>query len=438
MKASNSAKTLSPPDADRVLNPMTVSFASAPDSTSLPAVSISAASSSLSAPLFKDLVRSSIEYQWGRFAYYKQLCASQGLALADLLAIIAEGAYYRLPSVASSAFKLSKSLVEDLNDLSGPGVFQVSSSTSGDPSYVYTSPEELESITHRYSETFGAFGVSLGIAFAPSLRILRALSRKAALKGKKAVLRMLLGLEGSYAHYDQTYVTVDVDVFRTALNRAVGRPSAIRKMPASAVASIIRSAEERGLPISFGGLTLLFRPYLDEFREGEFQLHDKGHVTFGGGGYSGAKGSIRAEKIDKPAFIARIGSVFGIDASFWSTNIKDIYSFTETSAQIDGFWSRDLNDFLFRVTPEYRLYIVDPETEAPLRAGRGLIKVIAPYGSGRPTAANTSVLQFDAAEIVSVQPDGWVESFTRVSRFEGAEAPGTVGCAFKAAEIAGV
>jgi hypothetical protein len=42
------------------------------------------------------------------------------------------------------------------------------------------------------------------------------------------------------------------------------------------------------------------------------------------------------------------------------------------------------------------------------------------------------------AEIVSVQSDGCVESFTHVSRFEGAEAPGTVGCAFKAAEIAGV
>ena len=276
----------------------------------------SAATSSLSAPLFQNLVRSSIEYQWNRFVYYRQLCARQGLNLPDLLAFIADGAYHRLPSVASSAFKLSKGLVEELNDFSGPGVFQVSSSTSGDPSYVYASPEELESIIHRYSETFGAFGVSLGIAFAPSLRILRALSRKAALRGKKAVLRMLLGLEGSYAHYDSTYVTVDVDVLRTVLNRAVGRPSAIRKMSASTVASIIRSAEERGSPISFGGLTLLFRPYLDEFREGEFHLHDKGHVIFSGGGYSGAKGSIRAENIDKPAFVARIGSVFGIEPSF--------------------------------------------------------------------------------------------------------------------------
>jgi hypothetical protein len=387
---------------------------------------------------FQDLVRSSIGYQWSRFPYYRHLCASQGLTLADLMLIIFDGAYHRLPSVASTAFKLSKGLVEDLNDLSGPGVFQVSSSTSGDPSYVYTSPEELAHITARYGQTFGFSGVPVGLAFAPSLRILRALSKKANLKGKKAVLRMLLGLEGGNAHYDRTYVTVDVDLPKTLLNRVSGRPAALRKMSTAAVASIIHDAEESGQAISLGGLTLLLRPYLDEFREGEFQLHDKGHVAFSGGGYSGAKGSIRGAKIDKPAFIARIGDVFGIDPVFWAANIKDIYSFTETPAQIEGFWSRDLDDFLFRPAPDHRVYIVDPETETPLRAGRGLVKVVAPYVSGRPTAANTSVLQFDTAEIVSVEPDGRVGSFSRVSRFAGAEAQGTVGCAFKAAEIAGV
>jgi len=397
-----------------------------------------AAEAVLSESRFQDLVRASIGHQWTRFAYYRHLCAGQGLSLADLMSIIADGAYHRLPSVASSAFKLSKGLIEELNDLSGPGVFQVSSSTSGDPSYVYTSPEELAHITARYGETFGFTGVPIGLAFAPSLRILRALSKKAGLKGKEAVLRMLLGLEGGNAQYEQTYVTVDVNVLKTVLNRVAGRPASLRKMSAADVASIVLDAQERGRPISLGGLTLILRPYLDEFREGQFQLHDKGHVAFSGGGYSGAKGSIRGAKIDKPAFVARIGSVFGIDPAFWSKNIKDIYSFTETPAQIEGFWDRDLDDFLFRPAPDHRVYIVDPETEKPLRSGRGLVKVVAPYSSGRPTAVNTSVLQFDEAEIVSARPDGRVESFSHVARFAGAEAPGTVGCAFKAAEIAGV
>jgi hypothetical protein len=387
---------------------------------------------------FRDLVRASIESQWDRFAYYRQLCAKRNVTRADLVAFVGAGAFHQLPSVASSAFKLSKGLIEDLNDLAVPGVFQVSSSTSGDPSYIYTSPEELAHITSRYGETFAFPGASVGLAFAPSLRILRALSKKAEYGGKKAVLRMMLGLEGSNAQYERTYTTVDVEVLKTLLNRVAGRPASLKKMSAAEVGSIVHHAEALGQAVSLGGLTLLLRPYLDEFREGEFRLHDKGHVAFSGGGYSGAKGTIRGAKIEKPDFVARIGAVFGIEPELWGTNIKDIYSFTETAAQIEGFWDRDQADFLFRPASDCRVYIVDPETDRPLSTGRGLIKVVAPYLTGRPTAANTCVLQFDEAEIVSAEADGRVIAFTHASRFAGVEAAGTVGCAFKAAEIAGV
>ncbi len=387
---------------------------------------------------FRDLVRAGIESQYGRFAYYRQLCARRGVSFADLLAFVDDGAYDRLPAVASTAFKLSKGLVEELNDLSAPGVFQLSSSTSGDPSYVYTAPEDLAHITARYGETFGFPGVtSIGLAFAPSLRILRALSKKGAYKGRPAALRMMLGLEGGNSHYERTITTVDVDIAKTLVNKLIGRPASVRKMTGAAVAAVVRDAETRGLPISLGGLTLLLRPYLDEFREGEFHLHDKGYVAFSGGGYSGAKGSIRGAKIDKPAFVGRIGAVFGIEPEHWGTNVKDIYSFTETPAQIEGYWSRELGDFLFRPGPDSRVYIVDPETERPLRSGRGLVKVVAPSHIGRPGAANISVLQFDEAEILEAAEDGRAVAFSRVSRAAGAESPGTVGCAFKAAEISG-
>jgi len=386
---------------------------------------------------FRDLLRAGIEVQWDRFAYYRQLCAKRNVNKDDLLAFVADGAYHKLPSVASSAFKLSKGMIEELNDLSVPGAFQVSSSTSGDPSYVYTSPEELERITARYGETFGFAGVPVALGFAPSLRILRALSKKAAYRGRKAVLRMMLGLEGGNANYEKTYTTVDVVVLKTVLNRFAGRPACVRKMSAAEVAAIVREADGQGQAVSLGGLTLLLRPYLDEFREGEFDLRGKGYVVFSGGGYSGAKGSIKAAKIDKPGFVARIGAVFGIEPERWATHIKDIYSFTETPAQIEGFWDRGFEDFLFRPAADHRVYIVDPDTEMPLRSGRGLIKIVAPCSTGRPASANTCVLQFDEAEIVRLRADGAVESFTRVSRCAGIESAGTAGCAFKAAEISG-
>ena len=81
---------------------------------------------------------------------------------------------------------------------------------------------------------------------------------------------------------------------------------------------------------------------------------------------------------------------------------------------------------------------MDPDTELPLRSGRGLIKIVAPAASGHPAAANTSVLQFDTAEIIKASAGGQVESFTRIARYEAAGVSGTEGCAFKAAEIAGV
>jgi|GEM_PF-812398 len=390
------------------------------------------------APGFRELLRASILHQYDRFDYYRRLCTHGNLARRDLESIVTDGAYYRLPSVVSTAFKLSKGLIEDLNDLSAQGVFQVSSSTSGDPSYVLTSPDDLAAVTARYGRTFVAPGSTVGLAFAPALRILRALSRKAARVGRKAVLRMQLALEGGSRKVDEMHVTVDIDLPGTLRNRLLGRPPVIDKMPSAAVGSVIRAAEARGSDISLGGLTLLLNPYLADFRDGEFSLHGKGHVAFSGGGYSGAKGSIRGEKIDKPAFVERLSSVFGIDPALRRTNIKDVYSFTESPAQVEGYWEPDLGDFLFSPSEDCRVYIVDPETELPLRSGRGLIKVVAPGAAGCPAAANVSVLQFDTAEIVQASAGGEVESFSRIARYRAAGVSGTEGCAFKAAEIAGV
>lgn len=390
-------------------------------------------------PAFADALLASLECQWERFPYYRHLCARRGVALEDLRAFVRAGDFSRVPSVATPAFKRSKGLLRELNDLSAPGDLQVSSSTSGDPSYVLTSPEELDRVRDRYRRTFGVPGVSTGLGFAPSARILGAMSKMAAFPGlrRKTVGRMHLAMEGGGAHYRDFHTTVDVNVARTLVNRALGKPASLRKMPAAEVAAIVRSAEREGRPIAVGGVSLLLRPYLEELGDGAFHLGSRGFVTFSGGGYSGAKGSIRGEKIDKPAFIAKIGAVFGIEPGLWATNVKDIYGFTETPALFEGYWDVSRSEFVFRggdPNPEAKVFIVDPETERPLRAGRGLIKVVAPAAAGRPASANVCVLQFDEAEVVSTAADGSAASFCRVSRLTGVAAEG---CAFKAAEIGG-
>lgn len=383
---------------------------------------------------FGALLLENITSQWKRFPYYKHLCDGQGISLPDLKAFVEAQEYHRVPSVLSSAFKLSKGLLLDLNDLSVPGIMQVSSSTSGDASFVHTSNAEAGVIRESYRRTFGIPGVDLAIGFAPSLRILRALSKKSYSKGA-AALRMLLALEGSVSHYKEFYISLDVDLLRTVLNKAIHRPAAIRKMRVEMIRNIIAGAESSKRPLTIGGVALLLRPYLDELGDGAFNLHDLMYVVFSGGGYSGIKGSIRGAKIDKPEFMEKIARVMGIDRQFWPLRFKDIYGFTETPALFEGFWNIEAEDFVFRPGPDARLYIVDPETEAPLRQGRGLLKIIAPSYSGNPAAANVCVLQSDAADIVSAREDGSVEAITRIARFEGASVEG---CAFKAAELGGL
>jgi len=116
-----------------------------------------------------------------------------------------------------------------------------------------------------------------------------------------------------------------------------------------------------------------------------------------------------------------------------SSNLKDLYSFTESSAVNEGFWSEEIDDFLFETWQESRAYVVDPETEKPLKSGEGLLKFITPYTNGNPSAANVSVLQFDNATIRASLPNYIVTHFSHIKRATNASVEG---CAYKAEEIA--
>ena len=114
--------------------------------------------------------------------------------------------------------------------------------------------------------------------------------------------------------------------------------------------------------------------------------------------------------------IEKIASVFGINKTAFSTNLKDIYAFTENSATNEGYWSEDYEDYLFETWHESRAYIVDPDTEEPLKSGEGLLKFITPYTNGNPSAANVSVLQSDIATIRGVKPNFIVSHFSHIKR----------------------
>lgn len=382
---------------------------------------------------FKELLNENIENQWRKYEYYRNICAEKKKSLEDLKSAVSNEEYYEIPGIISTAFKKSRNLVKELNDLSVPGLFQVSSSTSGDPSYIYTSMHEIERITNNYKLTFGIEGVSSAIGFAPSLRIMDGLSKKAGYLGKKSVLRMKLALEGGKNHYDQIDFTVDISIIKTLFSMLFkGSPVLIKKTKEEVI-EFIKKIENKGNNVAIGGFVLLLSPYLDELKENSFKLGKNGFVVFSGGGYGGNKGSIVGKKINKPEFIKRIGSVFGIEKKYWATNIKDIYAFTESSATHEGFWNTDIDDFVFESWHESKIFIVDPETEKPLKKGSGLLKIIMPYAAGDPSSANVSIVQKDMAEIIEVDENFVVKKFSHIKRFGGSSLEG---CGYKADEIA--
>ena len=382
---------------------------------------------------YKELLKESLTSQWNKFEYFRNICQKKNRSIQDLIKAIDNEEYYQIPAVAATAFKKSKGLIKNLSDFSQKGKFQVSSSTSGDPSYIYTNQAELDKILDNYRLTFGIEGVSRAIGFSPSIRILDALSKKAGYMGYQSIARMKIALDAAEIHYKDLIFTLDVDLFRTLLSKVVNGKAVLKRKPFNEITEIISDAERNHEKISLGGIVLLLYPYLNQMKEGQFNLGDNVYFAFSGGGYSGSKGSIRGEKVNKPEMSRKISSVFGIDKKQLSTNLKDIYGSTESSAINEGYWCEDIDDFLFETWHESRAYIVDPETEEPLKSGEGLLKFITPYSDGNPSAANVSVLQFDNATIRESKANFIVTHFSHIKRATNASIEG---CAYKAEEIA--
>ena len=381
---------------------------------------------------FKELLYESVKTQWEKFHYYRTICKKKGFKLEDLKKIIDNEEYYQLPSVVATAFKKSKGLIRDLNDLSMDGKFQVSSSTSGDPSYIYTSPIESDRVLNNYRLTFGIKDVSKALAFSPSIKILSAISRKSGYLGKKSTARMKYALDAANMHYRRIIFTVDINLLLTIPSLLFkGRPI-LKKTSLREVITCLKESEDLNERISIGGIVLLLAPYLDQMKEGQFSFNDKLQVVLSGGGYSGAKGTIKGNRIIKKDLVNNISSIFGMERKYLSTNIKDIYGFTECPSTHEGYWSDELEDFKFKTWRDSRAYVVDPETEKPLKHGEGLLKFITPYTDGNPSACNVSLLQLDLATIVNMQDDYRVTEFSYIKRLQTSSVEG---CAYKAEAI---
>ena len=165
----------------------------------------------------------------------------------------------------------------------------------------------------------------------------KALSKRAGYLGKEAEMRMKLAVEAVEICAGRFYYSVTLDVFKTCFTMLVRGSPTFSKMPVKELVSIIESAEKKNQPVGLGGIALLLEPYLSQLKDGSFNLHRNAMFLFSGGGYSGLKGGMVGKRIDKPAFVGKIGAVFGVDQKYWRTNITDVYAFTETPEIYEGY-----------------------------------------------------------------------------------------------------
>ncbi len=395
----------------------------------------------------KEKLKETFITMYEKFPFYQEVCKNENITKKDLEKIIDNEEFYKLPGVWAESFKRGKGLIEEINDKTAISqykkgdvlYFQMSSSTSGDPSYVLTNEEELRRTIDNFSKIFKKEGVSVVYVFMPSKKLLDLEGKLGAYKGIPTTLRVGLSLHGLEELYNDVRYYVNLDFKKVLLRLINKKVKPIRKDNIQKVKNIIEEWKNRGKGIGLGGFSLLLDPTLDEWiKEGvRFDIGDRVYIILGGGGYSGRKGKVEGKAIIKKNLVEKACEVFGINKEECADRIIDTYAFTEQQGAHEGRWNWDLEDFLFTVGDDTIMYIIDPETGKPITepGKKGLIKVITYYLKPENIlSCNASVIQRDLAMPIEVGERKEVIKFTGIERQKGASIEG---CAFKGEEILG-
>lgn len=189
----------------------------------------------------------------------------------------------------------------------------------------------------------------------------------------------------------------------------------------------LKKHNNRNDNLSIRGSTLLLYNTVMQLKKviPPFHLGKNVIIHTGGGGWDGRKGNVSlGKKIERSQFVKEVSSFLDIPKK----NFIDTYSFTENSTPITGHYSEKYQDYLFHVPKWGKVLIRDVKTFNVLRnaGSKGFIEVLNAYGTG--AFAGASVLVDDMAEIVANDkcPDCGCSGMTIriLGRVSGAEAKG--------------
>ncbi len=151
--------------------------------------------------------------------------------------------------------------------------------------------------------------------------------------------------------------------------------------------------------ISIGGSLQLLNTFMNKYLKEANITFDlpNSFMTTGGGGWSGHKSQLKYPPIKKTQFVSDCVEFFGTPVE----NISDMYGFTETPIVFGSHWSDKHQDFIFHCPPQARIIIRDLNTLEPLRnvGDKGFLEVLTPFGVA--ASVNHAVLVDDLVELVS-------------------------------------
>ncbi len=357
--------------------------------------------------LMRNITQNAIEMN----SFYKEHTTKENFNLDDLNKI---DDLASIPTVPGILFKESMDHYEKLLKipLESPEfeLWNVSSCTSGDPSLVGRSKDDIELLASMTIKCIYEFIPipkdewfnTISFDFAPSVTFLN----RIAMRYTKV---RPIKLYGSILHEISTRMSnpkflikffplkaVKAMIEKRGLAGAFGINT---KYVFNQVRKNLEKPKDKQKHISFGGSIHLLNTFMNTImkeRKIKFDLPDS-VVNFGGGGWNGHKSQLKYPPIDKAKFVTDCVDYFGTKPE----RITDMFGFTETPITFGSHWSDKHQDFIFHCPSQARIIIRDLVSQDPLnRPGdKGFLEVLTPFGVS--ASVNHAVTVNDLVEIVA-------------------------------------
>lgn len=377
-----------------------------------------------------------MENQHRRFEPYRTLCEMENVSQKDLTEMVQDGDLHTIPAIPADWFKKEKGkgLFRQLADTGEKGGWLVSSSTSGDPSYTWRTSADVQVIADAFERAYRRVPQCPQLAFSPPPSFLEKIGKRFAIDDNQISFYATVPSSIAGEVFPDTHFMARLNTLKTiwAMVKSRGKGRPVIELQEDTLLETIEAAERNGARVLFSASILMLYPALKNLPR-NYDLGANAFFLTGAGGWDGKKGMSQGNTTSKSQFVQEMCVRFNIPREAVATNFWDIYGTTENGKAQAGSYSFEYEDYVFETDDDVKLYIINPVTGEPAKAGeQGYPRFISPYGVDG--FAGACVQQNDIVTVVATYNDGSVKQFTHISRASEEIGMGGVGCAYEMVE----